>query len=313
MQGHRIVDKSKKYTVPGAPPSPVRRFDCKYCDKLFLTSPALTSHCKAKHKFILAEEAKSRSPSMFFHGGRPASLIDLTSSPSSPSASSKLTTPTTSRSPSVKHEALFSASRSASEADLTFSPPPAVKRERMSLAASATDLGFDSDATQEYSLDGDDGNASDADSVVTIPYYPVSPRSASFFECAAALGLPFDQPPPGDYTAHFGACYPMNRVRPAILPSRTWWWTRRTNLAQRRRDAVVDEAQARGPRGFLFADPHMPLFERAGLTDGPLLGQQWAALLSTQRDPSTFYEGVWIELDAELFGAVTVRGILLIV
>jgi hypothetical protein len=317
LLGHKIVDKSKKYAVPGAPPSLVRRFDCKYCDKLFLTSPALTSHCKSKHKVVLAEEAKSRSPSMFFSGGRSASLVDLTASPS---ASSRLETPTTSRSPSVKHEALFLGSRSASEVDLTSSPspsarhpsPPAVKRERKSSPSSAPgDAGFDSEATQEYpGSDGDDGSASDNDCVLAIADHPVSPRSVSFYECAEALGLPFDQPPPGDLTQHFGACYPMSRVRPEILPSRHWWWARRANLAQRRRDATVDEAEARGPRGVLFADPSTPLFERAGLTDGPHLNQQWASLLRTQREASTFYEGVWIELDAELFGAVTVRGVL---
>jgi hypothetical protein len=165
---------------------------------------------------------------------------------------------------------------------------------------------YDSDATQEYYPDPADRSDGPAEE----EWAPVSPRSASFFDIAQELGIPFDQPAPGDYTSHLGDCFPMNRVRPEFLSDRAWWWRRRANMTQRRRDQVVDEAEARGPRGYLYGDHDTPLFERAGLTAGPLLDQEWVALLATQRLSRTFYEGMWIELDAEMFGAVTVSGLL---
>jgi hypothetical protein len=283
------------------PPAPLPTFGCDFCPRKFLTSPALTSHTKAKHKFALTEEAKARRPETFFSSSRSVSRIDLTSSPTSSSKSSASPPP---RSPPVKHEPMFASSRSLSLVDLTSSPvssssafasPARVKREPLSAAADAMD--YDSEATQEYYPDP---------AAVSEEWEPASPRSASFFDIAQTLSIPFDQPLPGDLTSHMGACFPMNRVRPAVVSDRAWWWRRRTNMAQRRRDLVADEAEARGPRGHVYADQEMPLFERAGLTDGPHLWREWAAIIAAQRLPTTFYEGMWIELDAEMFGTVEV-------
>jgi hypothetical protein len=306
-QGHRIV-RDQKYAIPGMAPAPAPAFGCEFCPRKFLTSPALTSHTKSKHKFAVAEEAKARRPETFFSGSRSVSLIDLTSSPTS-SARSSASPPH--RTPSVKQETTFGTSRSWSRLDLTPSPasspsafasPPRIKREP--LLASADAMDYDSEATQAY--DPDPADVSDGPAGMYEDWAPLSPRSASFFDIAQTLSIPFDQPLPGDYTSHLGDCFPMNRVRPEVVSDRSWWWRRRTNMAQRRRDRCADEAEARGPRGHLYADPETPLFERAGLTDGPLLEQEWAALIVVQRLSTTFYEGLWIELDAEMFGAVTV-------
>jgi hypothetical protein len=349
LDGARIVS-DRKYTVPGMPPAPTPTFGCDYCERKFLTSSASSSHTRSKHKSALAGEANARSPETFFSSSRSLSIVDLTSSPassskasaspqprsppikyepvdltsspassskasaspqprsapikyepidfnSSPASSSKSSASPRPRSPPIKYEPMFSSSRSISFA----STPPSILRGPLSEAG---EWDIDSDATQEYAPDAADIAAEEYE------YAPVSPRSASFFEVAQLLSIPFDQPAPGDYTSHTGECFPMNRVRPGVLSDRAWWWRRRANMTQRRRDQVVDEAEARGPFGYLYSHHDTPLFGRAGLTAGPLLAQQWAALLATQRLSTTFYEGVWIELDAEMFGAVTVSGML---
>jgi hypothetical protein len=298
VQDGRVVDISAVYRVPGSPPPASPSWPCAFCPQKFLSSPAATAHTKAKHKFELTKAVDARAAGGFFSlSSRSRSIVDLTSSPSA--------------SPSVSSPPMASTSSSPA------APPSVVYYPDMADVDDSDQDGYDSQATQAY---GDNDGYESPTFVCTpvarraapsvahvLPPVAVSPRSLAFFDVAQGLEIPFDQPRPGDLTLHAGACYAMNRVRPAFVTDRAAWFQRRRSLAQRRRDAVVDEAVSRGARGELLNFPGSPLFERAGLEDGPDLEQRWAAQCETQRLECTFFEGLWLELDAEMFGEVKVR------